>query len=485
MRKRTGILSNARRAALEQLLGKSEARTKKESADYGKSLRKAVPRDVFAAWCPQPTRPAAADLIRSQDAQRVPELVPIRHERMAISPFAFYRGAALVMASDLSPMPTTGIEVQLCGDAHISNFGLFLSPERRTVFDINDFDETTRGPWEWDVARLVASIEICGRERGFSVKQRRNAALEAGRAYREAMRDFAQRGNLDVWYAHVDIDNLLDEMAGDLSKSQRKRAGKSVKKSKGKNSLRAVNKLTEVVDGDLRVISDPPFVVPLRDLAQAAGATVPADLDMARVVSTVLAAYRKTLPPERAALVRSYRGVDMARKVVGVGSVGTRAWIVVLEGADTDDPLVLQVKEATASVLERYVGKAPQRNHGQRVVEGQHAIQTVSDMLLGWTSLPDGNGHVRDYYVRQLWDGKGGIDLDSIEPKSLCRLASACGWTLAHAHARTGDRFAIAAYLGKSEIFEEAMATFASAYADQNERDYQVFCDSRRVTATA
>ncbi len=468
-------LTDKYRAILEKLLCSDVVRTKKECSRYGKSLRRAVPRDVFAAWRPHVSRPSATELIRSQDAERVSDLVPVRHERMGVSAFTFFRGAALVMAEDLSIVPTTGIEVQLCGDAHISNFGLFLSPERRVVFDINDFDETMRGPWEWDVARLAASVEICGRDRDFSPKKRRRAVLEAVAGYHEAMRTLAGMGNLDAWYAHADVDTLLASLGGDLGKEGRKAVKKRVDKAKNKNSSRAVSKLTEVVDGKMRVVSNPPFVVPLRDLAEEEGLKVPEDLDMARVVSIVLAQYRKTLPPERAALVSSYRGVDIARKVVGVGSVGTRAWIVVLEGADVNDPLVLQVKEAGASVLERYVGKASQRNHGQRVVEGQHAIQTVSDMLLGWTTLPGNDGKTHDYYVRQLWDGKGSFDLDAITPKQLCYLAKACGWTLAHAHARTGDRFSIAAYLGKSDVFDEAMATFASSYADQNERDYAEF----------
>ena len=475
MGKVRSLLKSEAKEKLEQLLGKREQRTKDESIGYGKSLRKAVPRDVFAAWRPATSGPTATDLIRSQDASRLPDLVPVRHERMAVSAFTFYRGAALVMAQDLSPLPTTGIEVQLCGDAHISNFGFFLSPERRTVFDINDFDETARGPWEWDVARLAASVEVCGRDRGFSAKKTRKAVLAAVGAYREAMRSFAQMGNLDVWYAHIDVDTVFEQLSQSASKSERKSASKELKKFKGKNSVRAVRKLTEVVDGELRVVSEPPLIVPVRDLVQEAGAQVPEDLSMARVVSAILARYRVTLPPERAALVRSYRGVDVARKVVGVGSVGTRAWIVVMEGADANDPLVLQIKEATASVLERYVGKAPQHNHGQRVVEGQHALQTASDMLLGWTSLPDSDGRVRDYYVRQLWDGKGSIDLDAVDAKGLRDFARACGWTLAHAHARTGDRFAIAAYLGKSDMFDEAMATFASAYADKNDADFAAF----------
>ena len=460
---------------IEKLLTKRTVRTKKERKRYGKSLRKAVPRNVFAGWQSGPGRPDPVELIFGQDEQRVSALVPIRHERMSVSPFTFYRGAALVMASDLSWLPTTGIEVQLCGDAHVSNFGVFLSPERRTIFDINDFDETMRGPWEWDVARLAASIEICGRDRAFSSKQTRKAVLATVRGYREAMRGFAEMGNLEVWYAHADVEKLLKSFGKEASKQSRKSVKQGIKHSQKKNSARAVRKFTEVVDGKLRIVSDPPIIVPIRDIASEVGVTVPEDVDMASAVSVVLQEYEKTLSPERAALVRSYRGVDVAHKVVGVGSVGLRAWVVVLEGADFSDPLVLQVKEAGPSVLERYVGKAPQANHGQRVVEGQHAIQSASDMLLGWTSLPSIDGGTRDYYVRQLWDGKGSVGLDSIKEEQLQMLGRLCGWTLAHAHARTGDRFAIAAYLGKSDEFDEAMADFSVTYADQNDEDYASF----------
>lgn len=460
---------------LDILLAKRTTRTKKERKRYGKSLRKAVPRNVFGGWHSGPGRPDPVELIFGQDKERVSMLVPIRHERMAVSPFTFYRGAALVMASDLSWLPTTGIEVQLCGDAHVSNFGMFLSPERRTVFDINDFDETTRGPWEWDVARLAASIEICGRDRGFLPERSREAVLATVREYREGMRQFADMGNLDVWYEHADVDRLLESFSNSTTKQNRKKVAKKVNRSKKKNSARAIRKFTEVVDGELRIISDPPLIVPIREIASKAGITMPDNVDMAEVVSLVLDEYEKTLAPERAALVRSYRGVDIAHKVVGVGSVGLRAWVVVLEGADSNDPLVLQVKEAGPSVLERFVGKAPQSNHGQRVVEGQHAIQTASDMLLGWTSLPAREGGTRDYYVRQLWDGKGSVDLDTIGEKQLEMLGRLCGLTLARAHARTGDRFAIAAYLGKSDEFDEAMADFATTYADQNEKDYASF----------
>lgn len=465
------------RSVIEELLGKSVQRTAKQSKKYGKSLRKAVPRDVFAAWKPPMARPSSVDLIFGQDKMRVQELVPVRHERMSASAFTFYRGAALVMASDLTSLPTTGIEVQACGDAHISNFGFFLSPERRTIFDINDFDETCRGPWEWDVARLATSVEICGRDRDFTEAQRKEAVLSAARGYRVAMRAFAEMGNMDVWYAHLDVEAVAEALEQKVDKSYRKRAKKALEKSKAKNSTRAVGKLTEVVDGKLRVKSDPPVVVPLRDLIKYREDEVGTSLDRAKGVSKILERYRKTLAPERAMLVDRYHGVDIAHKVVGVGSVGLQAWIVVMEGANENDPLVLQVKEATESVLERFVGKASQPNHGQRVVEGQHAMQTASDVLLGWTRVAFPGGE-RDFYVRQLWDGKGSIDLDVIRPKGLVTLAEVCGWTLAHAHARTGDRFAIASYLGKSDVFDTAVMEFARVYAEQNEQDYAEFLEA-------
>ena len=460
---------------IEELMDSAGRRTVKQSRKYGKTLRKAVPRDVFASWVPASTRPNAAELLFSQDAMRVKELVPVRHERMSASSFAFYRGAALVMASDLSTLPTTGIEVQVCGDAHISNFGLYLSPERRTIFDINDFDETCRGPWEWDVARLAASVEICGRYRGFSTEVREKAVCGAVQMYRAAMWRLSHMGNMEVWYAHADMDELANKLGGRLNKKSRKKLEKTMEKSKKKNSTRAVEKFTEVVDGQLRVKSDPPLIMPLRNIVQRRTNGEIDEYDVANIIARVLMQYKETLPPERAALLEAYHGVDMAHKVVGVGSVGLQAWIVVLEGVDEFDSLVLQIKEATSSVLERFVGSSRYDNYGQRVVEGQHAMQTASDTLLGWTRLkmPDGRSH--DYYVRQLWDGKGSIDLDAIDENQFDGLARACGVTLAHAHARTGDRHAIASYLGKKDVFDKAMLQFARMYAQQNERDYQRF----------
>lgn len=467
------------RERLIEALGSPEAHSKEQSIERGKALRASVPREAHAQWAPAVDRPDPVALLRSQGKTRVQALLPLRYERMSASAFTFYRGGALIMASDLAETQSTGINVQACGDAHISNFGLFYSPERRTVFDINDFDETLPGPWEWDVKRLAASVEICGRDNGFKKKQRRAAVLACAQGYREGMAKFAEMGHLDVWYAHLDVDSLRAKVATGLTAKAAKKADKVIAKAKGKNNARAIQKLTEVVDGGLRVVSDPPVIVPMRDLVskQPKGRIVERFDEQAieRLMQGILSEYRSTLTPHKQLLVNEYTVVDVAHKVVGVGSVGTRAWIVVMQGADSNDPLVLQVKEAQESVLERFVGKSKFKQHGQRVVEGQRAMQTTSDMLLGWCRLPGEDGKRRDYYVRQLWDGKGSIDLSLLNPDQLCKLAKACGWTLAHAHARTGDRFAIAAYLGNSDKFDKAIAEFADAYAYQNEADYQRF----------
>ena len=467
------------RTRLVEALGAKEAPSKEQSAAYGKSLRESVPRKTHGEWNPAPDRPDPVELLYSQGKSRVQDLLPLRYKRMSASAFTFYRGSALIMASDLAQTPTTGIDVQACGDAHISNFGLFSSPERRTVFDINDFDETLPGPWEWDVKRLATSVEICGRDNGFSKNQRTAAVRSCVRGYREGMAQFAEMGHLDVWYAHLDVDTLRAEIAADIDTKSAKKADKRLAKAKAKDSLRAVKKLTEVVDGQLRITSNPPLIVPMRDLVAQTGNDRLIERfdegDIGRLMRAILTEYRFTLPPDRRQLVSQYTVKDVAHKVVGVGSVGTRAWIVVMQGADENDPLVLQVKEAQESVLERFVGKSKFHQHGQRVVLGQRAIQTASDMLLGWCRLPGEDGRAKDYYVRQLWDGKGSIDLSLLDPQQLEQLGQACGWTLAHAHARTGDRFAITAYLGSSDKFDKAVTKFARAYADQNEADYQRF----------
>lgn len=463
-------------------LNLGEAHSKEKSVDRGKALRVSIPLESHSEWSPSVDRPNPVDLLRSQGETRVQALLPLRYERMSASAFTFYRGGALIMASDLADTPVTGIRVQACGDAHISNFGLFSSPERRTVFDINDFDETLHGPWEWDVKRLAASVEICGRDNGFTKKQRKAAVLACVKSYRESMAKFADMGHLDVWYAHLDVDSLRTKVVTDLDAKSAKKADKIVAKAKNKNSARAIRKLTEVVDGRLRIMSNPPIVVPIREIIEKKpGGRFFELIDeskLERMLNAVLVEYRSTLDPHKHILISEYTAVDVAHKVVGVGSVGTRAWIVVMQGADENDPLVLQVKEAQESVLERFVGKSNYKQHGQRVVEGQRAMQTASDMLLGWCRLPGEDGKKKDFYVRQLWDGKGSIDLALLGPSQLKSLATACGWTLAHAHARTGDRFAISAYLGKSDKFDKAIAKFADAYAYQNELDYQRFMEA-------
>jgi len=454
--------------------GSGTQRTKRMSSKYGKSLRKAVPRDVFAYWRPSIARLDPIDLIFTQEETRVPELIPLRHARMSANPFAFYRGAAVIMASDLSELPTTGIEVQVCGDAHLANFGFFLSPERRIVFDINDFDETTRGPWEWDVARLAASVEIMGRERGLEDMERDACVIAAVRGYRKAMRKFANMGHLDTWYFHVDMESLWDSMSDSskdkVSEEERRGVDKVFDRMRRKGSSLAFHRFTEVVDDELRIISSPPEIVPINELMDL-------DIDITHFIDVALSSYMQTLPPERARLLERYHGVGIARKAVGVGSVGTRCWIVLFEGADENDPLVLQVKEANDSALQRFIGKAGCESNGQRVVEGQHAMQSVSDAFLGWMPRADFDGEMHDYYVRQLWDGKGSVNLMTVEPDVLKRYCKLAGIALAHAHARTGDRFAIASYLGGGDRFDQAMLSFSKSYADQNARDYQTFLE--------
>jgi uncharacterized protein (DUF2252 family) len=406
--------------------------------------------------------------MREEDATRVPELVPIRYGRMLVSPFTFYRGAAALMAGDLAGTPVSGLTVQLCGDAHLSNFGVYAAPDRRLVFDLNDFDETLEGPWEWDVKRLAASLEIAGRDRGFRRRERRAVVAAATRAYREAMRRFATMRTLDVWYARLDIEDVMAKQSRAIRPADIRATRRNVAAAKGKNSLRAVAKLTRRVNGTVRIVSAPPLVVPIGELLPDADAR-----DVEAEVRGLLARYQRSLSPDRRHLVGSYRFVDMARKVVGVGSVGTRAWIVLLEGRDGADPLVLQAKEAEASVLERHLGPSRYKNHGERVVRGQRFMQAASDIFLGWERVTGLDGEVRDFYVRQLWDGKGSAVVEAMDPVRLSTYGQLCGWTLARAHARSGDRVAIAGYLGGGTAFDTAVAAFADAYADQNERDYR------------
>jgi uncharacterized protein (DUF2252 family) len=384
---------------------------------------------------------------------------------MLASPFAFYRGAAAAMARDLAQAPDTGLEVQLCGDAHLANFGVFAAPDRRLVFDCNDFDETSRGPFEWDVKRLAASIAIAGRERGFGKKKREGATLAAVRSYRKSMRGFAAMRNVDVWYSRLDVEPALEVLRSRMDERRYRRVESNLAKAAAKDSLRALGKLAREEDGRLRIVSDPPLITPLSELTDAA--------DAERQLEAILGAYRESLSADRRRLASSYRYVDAARKVVGVGSVGTRAWIVLLLGRDSGDPLFLQAKEAGASVLEPYVGASTYRNHGRRVVEGQRLMQAASDVFLGWVATKGLDEEKRCFYVRQLWDGKGSADVERMSPRDLTIYATLCGQALARAHARSGNRIGIAAYLGSGEAFDQALERFAETYADQNERDFE------------
>jgi uncharacterized protein (DUF2252 family) len=444
--------------------------TPAERADRGRAARRDCPRSSHAEWKPPRNRPDPIALLEEQGSSRVPELLPIRRGRMSLSPFTFYRGAAYVMASDLARTPRTGLEVQLCGDAHLSNFGGFAAPDRRGVFDCNDFDETLPGPWEWDVKRLVASLVIAARELGFKSAVRRPIAVSAGAYYREVMRRFAAMRDLEVWYARLEEGAVFEAARQQLPADAVKRARRQAAKAHAKDSLRAFARLTHEVDGEVRIISDPPLIVPARELFGDHEAKEVMD-----AMERLLAEYRTTLPGEVRHLLEAYRFVDLARKVVGVGSVGTRAFIVLLLGRDEGDPLFLQVKEAQASVLEPFTAKSAFLNAGERVVAGQRLMQAAGDPMLGWLRATGVDGVDRDFYVRQLWDWKVSAEVERMDPKILDAYGRMCAWTLARAHARSGDRIAIAAYLGKRSIFDEAVATFAEAYADQNERDHEAF----------
>ena len=438
-----------------------------ERAARGKAARAEVPRSSHAVWEAPSRRPDPIGLLEEQAESRVQELVPIRYGRMLASPFAFYRGAAYLMALDLASTPRSGFIVQACGDAHVSNFGLFGSPERELLFDINDFDETAPGPWEWDVKRLAASLAIAGRNNGFTDKERAEVVLRATGGYRSAMREFAAMRNLEVWYAHGRIEEGLPRAQALLDKKNLKEADRVVTKAKTKDSLEAFSKLTHVVDGERRIISDPPLVVPVEELLPPDRAE-----EFLATIHGLIRAYRRTLQGDRKHLLEDFRFAHLARKVVGVGSVGTRAWIALMLGRDDQDPLFLQAKEAQASVLEPFVGKSRYANHGQRVVEGQRLMQAASDIFLGWNRVTGIDGVTRDFYLRQLRDWKGSWAPEAMVPEVMSLYGGMCGWTLARAHARSGDRIAIASYLGGSDAFDRAIVSFAEAYAHQNDRDY-------------
>jgi uncharacterized protein (DUF2252 family) len=438
-----------------------------ERAAAGRDARGQAPRSSHGDWAPAADRPDPVELLEGQASSRVGQLVPLRYGRMLVTPFTFYRGAAAVMAADLAAVPHSGLQVQLCGDAHLSNFGAFASPERELVFDVNDFDETLSGPWEWDVMRLAASFAVAGRELGFGGSERRQIVATMAASYRGAMRRLAELGNFEVWSTKIDVAAIAEGWASAAGEKEAARFQRNVAKARAKDRMRALSKLTHEVDGRLRIVSEPPLIVPMEELVEGGEEEVEA-----RVLEA-LDAYRETLAEDRRVLLDSYRFAEAALKVVGVGSVGTRAWIVLLLGRDDGDPLFLQVKEAQRSVLEPYASPSAYAHQGERVVQGQRLVQAAADVLLGWVTVAGFDGVSRDYYVRQLWDMKGSARVERMDARALTAYAEICGTTLAHAHARSGDRIAIAAYLGKSETFDKAMAAFAESYADQNERDYE------------
>ena len=442
--------------------------TPEERAARGRAARQELPRSAHGAWEPAPKRRDPVDLLEEQAQTRLPELGPIRYGRMLSSPFAFFRGGAYLMAADLAHGARTGLLAQLCGDAHLSNFGIFASPDRRLVFSINDFDETLPGPFEWDVKRLAASLAVAGRDRGFDESARRSVVLATVREYREAMAQFARMRTIDVWYTRLDVRGIRDRLKTGLSGKQLERVHSNVVDVRTKDSMRALSKLCHTVDGELRIAGNPPFVTPIEDVLLGVE-----QHHLEDVVRRMIRTYRRTLPRDRRHLLESYRYVHAARKVVGVGSVGTRTWILLMVGRDDTDPLFLQFKEAQTSVLEPFLGKSRYSQHGQRVVEGQRMMQAAPDILLGWERIVTIDGEQRDFYIRQLWDSKGSAEIEVLDPAGLQAYGRICGWTLARAHARSGDRIAIAAYLGKGESFDRALATFAEAYADQNENDFR------------
>ena len=456
-----------------------------ERVARGLAARQEAPRSSHGRWEPAPDRPDPVTLLEQQALSRVPDLVPIRHGRMLASPFTFYRGAALIMAADLAATPVTGVTVQLCGDAHLSNFGLFGTPERQMLFDINDFDETLPGPWEWDVKRLAASFEIMGRDRGFSRADRRAVVMAGVREYRSRMRRAAGMGSLDAWYEHFEAGMLLKLVRREVrvkrvGKGEGRAVEEMVAKARTRDSTRVLARRAAEVGGELRIVADPPVIIPIEDIVRESEWENPVPL-----IKKLLSSYRRTLGRQHHPL-EAYRYVHSAYKMVGVGSVGTRCYIMLLIGRDHNDPLFLQVKEAQPSVLERFLGSSTYSNHGERVVAGQRLMQAATDIFLGWQRIKGLDGVTRDYYVRQFHDWKGSADVDTLLVPGAALYARICGATLARAHARWGDRIAIASYLGKGEAFDRAMADFSAAYADQNERDYAAFAaavDSGRLAA--
>ncbi|MEI2715618.1 MAG: DUF2252 domain-containing protein [Candidatus Nanopelagicales bacterium] len=457
--------------------------TPAERADRGKAARKRVPRTSQAYFDPPSDRPDPVSLLESQSATRLQQLIPIRYGRMMQTAFTFYRGAALVMAADLAETPNSGLSVQACGDAHLMNFGAFASPERALVFDINDFDETNPGPWEWDLKRLTASLEVAARDRGFTDPERRVILLAATKQYRDSMANFAGMPQLEIWYARLDIETLVENFAKQASKTGVKRARRQIAKAQTRDSVQAFSKFTQVVDGERRIVSSPPLIVNVRDLMQQEG--VDGD-QVIETIGSVLRSYRSTLQFDRRHLLEQFEFTDLALKVVGVGSVGTRCWMALFRGRDTEDPLFLQVKEAQESVLERFTSKSEFRTSGERVVAGQRLMQSASDIFLGWDHVSGLDGVSRSFYVRQLRDWKGSAVIDAMEPSDLAAYGRICAWTLAKAHARSGDAIALSTYMGKSDRLDNAIADFSQAYADQNEKDHDALVaavKSGRITA--
>jgi uncharacterized protein (DUF2252 family) len=458
-----------------------------ERKAYGKASRERVPRSSHAGWSSAADRPDPVALLEEQNATREPDLVPVRHGRMMVSPFTFYRGAAKIMAADLKDTPRAGLTAQLCGDAHLSNFGVFASPERNLLFDLNDFDETLPGPFEYDVKRMSASFTIAARNNGFTKAEAHEATKASVSAYRTTMAEFSKMGTMDIWYAHLSEQQLMtaidsfaatqeanDKRDRKVAKREVKSAKKAAQKARTRDSLQALSKLGEMVDGRYRIVSQPPIVVPARELEKTYGISPD---QMQEAIHGQFRAYRATLQDDRRHLLERFKMVDMARKVVGVGSVGTRAFIVLLQGRDQQDPLFLQVKEATASVLENHLPRSRYKQPGERVVQGQRMMQAASDIYLGWTKGVEANRYL---YWRQLRDMKGSAEVELLSPAALTFYARQCGWTLARAHARSGDPIAIAAYLGKSDGFDRSIVDFSERYADQNERDYQAFAEAIR-----
>ena len=450
----------------------------------GRAAREQVPLSVHTGWAPAPGRPDPVALLEEQNPTREPDLVPVRHGRMLVSPFTFYRGAAKIMAADLKDTPTARLNVQLCGDAHLSNFGAFASPERMLLFGLNDFDETLPGPFEYDVKRMAASFTIAARNNGFTRSDARAATLESVSSYRAQMAEFAEMRTMDIWYARLSEQELLrgaKDTARDLTRAGHKHAKTAAKtaqqqarKAHTRDSLQAQSKLAERVGDRYRIVSQPPVVIPLRDLAPSIGLSVD---EMEHVIHDQFRAYRDTLQDDRRHLLEKFEIVDMAHKVVGVGSVGLRAFIVLLQGRDQHDPLFLQVKEAAASVLEDHLPKSRYRHPGERVVQGQRLMQAASDIFLGWTRSHDANRYL---YWRQLRDMKGSALVETMIPAALTFFAQVCGRTLARAHARSGDPVALAAYMGKKDRFERSITDFAERYAERNERDYEAFAEAIR-----